>query len=124
MVGHRDRQGRNSRLPWFAAVCVVALGLTLGLHAGANGDLSRQAGLVATSTADSSFEIDRHHAPPGHGGAEHCLSGPSCSAAVAVPEAPLLRIGRSNAVLVPTDFLAHQRNIRPPLHPPNPAVQG
>jgi len=76
------------------------------------------------SAVGPGFETDRHHAAPGHGGAEHCLSGPSCGAAVALPEAPVLRIGKSNAVVVPADFFAHQRNIRPPLHPPNPAVQG
>lgn len=124
MVRHRDRQGRNSRLPWVTAACVVILGLALSLYADANGDLSGNAGSLAVSAAGWSVEIGHHHSAPGHRGAGHCPSGPSCGSAGALSEAAAVRIAKPKPMLFPADVLTHQRNIRPPLHPPNPAVQG
>jgi hypothetical protein len=77
--------------------------------------------LLALSAA-LGLEIDRHQATPGHSGG-HCVAGPGCASAAVVPEAAALRLGKYSPRLVRTDLLAHERNIRPPLHPPNPAVQ-
>jgi hypothetical protein len=76
------------------------------------------------SAAGASVAIDRHHPTTGHGGAEHCPSGPSCGSAVALPEAAGLQIGKRAPALIGADHLPHQRTIRPPLQPPNSAIQG
>jgi hypothetical protein len=124
MVRRQNKQDRRWRVPWLAAACVVLLGLALSLHAGANGDLSGDAASVVVYAAGWSVDLGHHDSAPGHGGAGHCRSGPGCGSAVALLEVTVLGIGKANPVPVHAGLFSHQRNIRPPLHPPNLVVQG
>jgi hypothetical protein len=121
MIRRQDRQRRRWSLAWLAAICIVLAGLALNGQAGAGGDPSAPS--LARSAAGPTIEIDRHHGAP-YGGGEHCLAGPGCASAGASPEAAVLWIGANIPGLVRADVFTHQRHIRPPLHPPNAAVQG
>jgi hypothetical protein len=123
MIRRQGMQDARWKLPRFAAACIVLLALALSLQAGASGDAKGHVRSLAVFAAHASVEIDGHHATTGHGGAEHCPSGPSCGSAVALPEAAGLQIGKRAPALIEADHLLHQRTIRPPLQPPNSAVQ-
>lgn len=120
MIRRQDREGWRWKLPWFAAACMVLLGLTSNLHAGARSEPGGNAGLLCMCAAGSGCEIDPDQEAPGHGG-DHCLAGPGCAPAAALPEAAILRIGKCSPRLVRSDLLAQERIIRPPVHPPKPA---
>jgi hypothetical protein len=61
-------------------------------------------GLLILSSLKSSLEADDHHSAAGHGGAEHCLSGPGCTSAPVLPEAAVLLIGKSAPMPIRADF--------------------
>lgn len=123
MIRRQDRQDRRWRLPSFAAVCLVIVGIALSSHASGNGDLDGNTGSLAMLASGPGLEIDRHQGAPAHGD-HHCLAGPSCASAVVSPEPVVLRTGKNTPSLVRADLVAHERHIRPPLHPPNSAVHG
>ena len=112
------------RLLRIAAACLVLVGLTPDFQASASGDPAGDSGSLVLSSLEPALEADGHHSAVGHGGAEHCLSGPGCTSAAVLPEAAVLPIGKSAPTLTRADVSAHCWDNLPPLHPPNSANLG
>jgi hypothetical protein len=112
------------RLLRIAVAYLVVVGLAPDFQASASGDPVGSSGLLVLFSLEPALEADSHHSAVGHGGAEHCLSGPGCTSAAVLPEATVLAIGKSAPMLTRADVSAHCWDTLPPLHPPNSANLG
>ena len=112
------------RLLRTAVACLVLVGLAPDFQASASGDPGGNSGSLVLFSLEPALDTDSHHSAVGHGGAEHCLSGPGCTSAAVLPEATVLAIGKSAPMLTRADVSAHCWDTLPPLHPPNSAKLG
>jgi len=122
------RKGRGNALRRLllrvAVACLILVGLPPNVQASASGDPAGISGSLVLSSLKPGLEADGDHSAVGHGGAEHCLSGPGCISATVLPEAAVLPIGKSAPTLTRADVSAHCWDTLPPLHPPNSANLG
>lgn len=124
MIVRQGKPDRRGRLPWLAAVCLVLAGLALNLYLGASGDPSGHLESLIVAAPAPDFEADLHHSGPGHGGAEHCLSGPGCTSAAILPVPGLVGGDRPAPMLIGADRSPRVHRPLPPLRPPDPAAHG
>ena len=121
------RKGRGKalrRLLRAAVACLILVGLAPSLEASAIGEPAGFSEALALSSFETALQADGDHQASGHGGAEHCLSGPGCTSAAVLPEAADLLIGKAAPSLIRADLSPPRWGTLPPLHPPNPANLG
>jgi hypothetical protein len=112
------------RLLRLAIACLILMGLAPDVQASASRGPTEIPGSHVLFSLEPGLEADGHHSGAGHGGAEHCLSGPGCTSAAVLPEAADLLIGKAAPTLIRSDLSPPRWGTLPPLHPPNSASPG